>query len=249
MSEEMKRIPLLLALGGAALAVKAAGPPASPTEKPDEYQSLRHRMVDHQLTAPGRDISNPRVLDVMRAIPRHEFVPEESRDRAYADSALPIGHGQTISQPFIVAFMTQALDPRPGDRVLEIGTGSGYQAAVLSPLVHEVRTIEIVPELAARARATLDRLGYDNVHVKSGDGFSGWPEHAPFDAIIVTCAPEDIPQPLVDQLRDGGRLVIPVGPTGGNQNIHLIEKNGDTLTTRKILPVRFVPMTGKSQEE
>jgi protein-L-isoaspartate(D-aspartate) O-methyltransferase len=177
----------------------------------------------------------------MATVARHEFVPAAMRPFAYRDEPLPIGYGQTISQPFVVAFMTERLDPKPTDRVLEIGTGSGYQAAVLSLLVAEVYTIEIVEPLAQRARADLERLGYNNAKVLAGDGYKGWPEHAPFDAIIVTCAPEHIPQPLVDQLKEGGRMAIPVGPPG-LQRLYLLQKRGTGLEQRAVLPVCFVPM-------
>lgn len=215
---------------------------------PDEaaFTAMRHQMVETQLTAPGRDITNPCVLEAMRRVPRHLLVPENLRPSAYEDSPLPIGHGQTISQPFIVAFMTEKLDPQPEDRVLEIGTGSGYQAAVLAELVAEVFTIEIIPELAARAEQDLAELGYKNIHVRVGDGYLGWPEAAPFDAIIVTCAPENIPTPLVDQLREGGRMILPVG--GERQELHLLTKRDGTIQTESVLPVRFVPMTGRARE-
>ena len=213
--------------------------------QPDSYLEQRNTMVERQLRA--RDVDDPRVLEAMRRVPRHELVPRHLRDEAYADHPLPIGHDQTISQPYIVAFMTQVLEPRPGDRVLEIGTGSGYQAAVLAELVAEVYTIEIVAPLGERARSDLERLGYDNVHVRIGDGYAGWPEHAPFDAIIVTCAPEDVPQPLVDQLRDGGRMIIPVGNQRHGQELYLLEKRDGEVVRRAILPVRFVPMTGTAQ--
>ena len=203
-------------------------------------------MIQEQLVGAGRNITNARVLAVMEKVPRHEFVPEEYRDRAYDDRALPIGYDQTISQPYIVAFMTEQLDPKPTDRVLEIGTGSGYQAAVLAQLVAEVYTIEIIEPLAQRAEADLKRLGYTNIHVRAGDGYQGWPEAAPFDAIIVTCAPEKVPQPLVEQLKDGGRMIIPVGPMG-DQELVLLRKQGEQLEKRAVLPVRFVPMTGGAQ--
>lgn len=203
-------------------------------------------MVREQLTGPGRDITNARVLTAMGKVPRHELVPEAQRPLAYEDRPLPIGYGQTISQPYIVAFMTEKLEPRPADRVLEIGTGSGYQAAVLSELVKEVYTIEIIEPLARRAAADLKRLSCTNVHVRAGDGYQGWPETAPFDAIIVTCAPERVPQPLVEQLKDGGRMIIPVGPPG-EQDLVLLRKQAGRLERRTVLPVRFVPMTGETQ--
>jgi protein-L-isoaspartate(D-aspartate) O-methyltransferase len=206
-----------------------------------ELFAQRKTMVEEQLAAPGRDIRNGRVLDAMAAVPRHEFVPKALWKFAYSDDPLPIGYGQTISQPFIVAFMTEQLDPKPTDRVLEIGTGSGYQAAVVSRLVAEVYTIEIIETLAKRAEADLKRLGYNNVKVLAGDGYHGWPEHAPFDAIIVTCAPDHIPQPLVGQLREGGRMIIPVGPSD-NQQLYLLQKLGTKVEQQAILPVRFVPM-------
>ncbi len=203
-------------------------------------------MVADQLQARG--IRNAKVLAAMGRVPRHEFVPAPLRGFAYDDHPLPIGHGQTISQPFVVAFMTEALDPASTDRVLEIGTGSGYQAAVLAELVAKVYTIEIVQPLGERARADLARLKVDNVQVRIGDGYEGWPEHAPFDAIIVTCSPEKVPQPLVDQLRDGGRMIIPVGEARGQQALVLLEKHGTKVVQRAILPVRFVPMTGRAQD-
>jgi protein-L-isoaspartate(D-aspartate) O-methyltransferase len=213
----------------------------------DADAAARQAMVERQLRA--RDIDDPRVLAAMARVPRHEFVPTEIRAQAYRDYPLPIGHDQTISQPYIVAFMTQALRPGPGDRVLEIGTGSGYQAAVLAELVAEVYTVEIVAPLGERARADLGRLGYRNVHVRIGDGYEGWAEHAPFDAIIVTCSPEDVPRPLVDQLREGGRMIIPVGDPRRGQQLYLLQKRGAEVSREAILPVRFVPMTGRAQEE
>lgn len=212
-------------------------------EKDRETTLARQRMLTEQLIGPGRGIADARVLAAMERVPRHEFVPLEERARAYEDQPLPIGHGQTISQPFIVAFMTEQLKPQPTDRVLEIGSGSGYQAAVLAGLVKEVFTIEIVEPLAKRAETDLRRLGYTNVFVKVGDGYQGWPERAPFDAIIVTCAPDQVPQPLVEQLKEGGRMVIPVGPDGGVQELFLLEKQGGEVRRKAVLPVRFVPMT------
>jgi protein-L-isoaspartate(D-aspartate) O-methyltransferase len=205
-------------------------------------------MVRHQLEGIGRDITNQLVLTAMGEVPRHEFVPPQVRADAYQDQPLPIGYGQTISQPYIVALMTQVLEPAATDRVLEIGTGSGYQAAVLSRIVAHVYTIEIVEELARRADADLRRLGFTNVTVRAGDGHRGWPEEAPFDAIIVTWAPDEVPRPLIEQLRDGGRLVIPVGDLATGQDLYLLRKKGDKVERRAILPVRFVPMTGRPVE-
>jgi protein-L-isoaspartate(D-aspartate) O-methyltransferase len=212
----------------------------------DSYAPARRRMVVEQLLGSGRDITNARVLAAMGKVPRHEFVPERLRPLAYQDSALPIGHEQTISQPYVVAFMTERLEPKPTDRVLEIGTGSGYQAAVLAGLVAHVFTVEIIKELAERAAADLKRLGYTNVDVRAGDGYKGWAEVAPFDAIIVTCAPDHVPQPLVEQLKDGGRMIIPVG-SAGDQELILLRKHGGKLERRAVLPVRFVPMKGQTR--
>ena len=198
-------------------------------------------MVDQQIAA--RDIKNPVVLDAMRRVPRHEFVPEPLRGSAYADSPLPIGHDQTISQPYIVAYMTEALELDRSHRVLEIGTGSGYQAAVLGEIAKEVYTIEIVTPLAEGARATLKRLGYGNVHVRTGNGYLGWPEHAPFDRVIVTAAPDDIPPALVEQLKPGGLMAIPVGV--GTQELRILRRTETGMQILRTLPVRFVPMTGK----
>jgi protein-L-isoaspartate(D-aspartate) O-methyltransferase len=210
-----------------------------------DFGAARRRMVEEQLA--GRGIKSHAVLEAMAAVPRHEFVPENVRKFSYADEPLEIGYGQTISQPYIVAFMTEQLDPQPADRILEIGTGSGYQAAILSRLVSEVYTIEIVEPLAKRAASDLKRLGYENVKVLAGDGYKGWPEHAPFDGIIVTCAPDHVPKPLVDQLRDGGRMIVPVGPPG-MQELFLLRKRGTKVEQTAVLPVRFVPMTGKSRQ-
>jgi protein-L-isoaspartate(D-aspartate) O-methyltransferase len=198
-------------------------------------------MVKKQIAARG--ISDKRVLAAMQKVERHRFVAEELRRHAYGDYPLPIEAGQTISQPYIVALMTELADVSAKDTVLEIGTGSGYQAAVLGELAAHVYTIEIVDTLAATARRRLESLGYDNVTVKAGDGYQGWPEHAPFDAIVVTAAPENIPQPLIDQLADGGKLVIPVGTS--SQDLVLVEKKEGKITQRSITPVIFVPMTGE----
>lgn len=207
------------------------------------FAKQREQMVKYQLQAPGRDIRDEAVLRIMSRVPRHEFVPVDVRAEAYADVPLPIGHLQTISQPYIVAFMTEQLQPKPDDRVLEIGTGSGYQAAVLSGLVKEVYTIEIIEALGKQAEKTLKRLGYKNVKVRVGDGYQGWPDAAPFDAIIVTCAPDKVPERLVEQLKEGGRMIIPVGD-GVSQSLYLLEKKQGKVEQQAILPVRFVPMTG-----
>lgn len=206
----------------------------------------REQMVDKEIVAAG--VRDPRVIRAMRTTPRHEFVSLAQRPYAYFDMALPIGESQTISPPFVVAYMTELLQPKPTDKVLEIGTGSGYQAAVLSGLVGEVYTIEIVPSLGRRAARTLTRLKYDNVHAKIGDGFQGWPEHAPFDKIIVTCSPESVPQPLTAQLKEGGRMVIPVGERY-NQTIHLLTKKDGKMVVETLRPTLFVPMTGQAEED
>jgi protein-L-isoaspartate(D-aspartate) O-methyltransferase len=206
--------------------------------------AARQRMVQTAVIDAG--ITNPRVIDALRATPRHEFVPAESLHLAYDDMALPIGDQQTISAPYIVAFMTEAIDPQPTDRVLEIGTGSGYQAAVLSGLVQEVYTIEIVEALGRTAARTLQDLGYANVHVKIGDGFQGWPEHAPFDKIIVTCSPESVPEPLVAQLKEGGLMIIPVGARY-QQVLYLMRKRGGQLESQARQSTLFVPMTGTAE--
>lgn len=191
----------------------------------------------------GRHSFDKRVIDALGRVPRHELVPDDVRSLAYANRALPIGHGQTISQPYIVALMTDLARIEPDHKVLEIGTGSGYQAAVLAELASEVYTIEIVEPLGKQARTDLERLGYDNVHVRIGDGYKGWPEQAPFDAILVTAAPKEVPQALIDQLATGGRMVVPVGPQGANQTLKVLEKDGDgEVSSREVLPVGFVPM-------
>jgi protein-L-isoaspartate(D-aspartate) O-methyltransferase len=209
-------------------------------------------MVQEEIVEGG--VKNERVIDAMRKTPRHEFVPlkdshgQDLRKMAYYDMALPIGEGQTISAPFIVAYMTEAIDPQPADRVLEIGTGSGYQAAVLSPLVKEVYTIEIVEKLGKTATKVLDRLKYNNVHTKIGDGYKGWPDKAPFDKIIVTCSPEKVPDALVAQLKEGGRMVIPVGQRY-QQTMYLLKKVGGKLEQESLKPTLFVPMTGEAEKK
>jgi protein-L-isoaspartate(D-aspartate) O-methyltransferase len=211
-----------------------------------DFAAQRQRMVEQQLKPRG--IKDERVLAAMAKVRREEFVPADQRADAYQDGPLPIGYDQTISQPYIVAFMTEQLRLKPGDRVLEIGSGSGYQAAILAELVADVYTIEIVEPLAKTAEATLQRLGYKNVHLKVGDGYKGWPEEAPFDAIIVTCAPDKVPQPLMGQLKDRGRIVIPVGERFAQQ-LYLLEKQNGQLKESVTLPVRFVPMRREPQKK
>jgi protein-L-isoaspartate(D-aspartate) O-methyltransferase len=210
-----------------------------------DWRQRASAMVDSEIVAAG--VTNERVIQAARDTPRHEFVPANQRQFAYLDMALPIGNAQTISPPFIVAYMTQEIDPQPTDRVLEIGTGSGYQAAILSPLVKEVYTIEIVEPLSRRATRTLNRLEYKNVHTRAGDGFKGWPEAAPFDKIIVTCSPEKVPQPLVDQLREGGLMIVPVGERY-QQNLYLFRKVDGKLESESLRATLFVPMTGEAEE-
>jgi protein-L-isoaspartate(D-aspartate) O-methyltransferase len=208
----------------------------------DPYELERQVMVEQGVIAWG--ISDPAVIEVMGIVPRHEFVPEEFISQAYRNHPLPIGFGQTISQPYIVALMTQALEVNEDDTILEIGTGSGYQAAVMAELANHVYTMEIITPLAERAGSVLDRLGYDNVTVRNADGYFGWQENAPFDAIIVTAAPDHIPQPLVEQLKIGGKLIVPVGPVGGIQTLWLVSRiNEDEVRTQNLGDVRFVPLT------
>lgn len=216
-------------------------------ESKDQYQAARERMVSRQLAV--RDISDERVLDAFRKVPRHAFVPDSSKSSAYGDFPLPIGEGQTISQPYMVALMTQLLELTDTARVFEVGTGSGYQAAILSELAAEVYTIEYLPNLAESAERRLDSLGYKNIHVKAGDGYLGWPEAAPFDAIIITCAPEKLPQPLVEQLKVGGRIVVPVGPQGYAQTLTIYLKTDTGLVTYYEGGCFFVPMRGLIEKE
>ena len=205
------------------------------------FAAARSSMVTEQIVRRG--VSDARVLDALREVPRHLFVPPDMQDHAYDDSPLSIGHGQTISQPYIVALMTELVRPRASDRALEIGTGSGYQAAVLSRVVATVFTIEIVETLARSAEQRLKTLEYRNIVVRAGDGYAGWPEHAPFDIIVVTAAPDHVPPPLVEQLKPGGRMVIPVGPLYEGQDLELIEKDASgQISRRQITPVRFVPL-------
>ncbi|MGB5287355.1 MAG: protein-L-isoaspartate(D-aspartate) O-methyltransferase [Ignavibacteriaceae bacterium] len=207
----------------------------------DEYSKVRKNMVDQQIK--NRGINNQPTLDAMQHVPRHKFVPPDLIERAYDDRPLPIGYGQTISQPYIVAYMTAAIDPKPGQKVLEIGTGSGYQAAVLSEIVNEVYSIEIITELYNSSSKRLKELECNNVSCKNADGYYGWKEFAPFDAIVVTAAAEYIPPPLIEQLKDGGKMIIPVGSPFLNQTLILVEKSAEDITTTSLLPVRFVPFT------
>lgn len=223
----------------AALAACSGG--ADAHQQTQDREAERNRMVDDQLRA--RDIRDERVLRAMREVPRHLFVPEPERQQAYHDTPVPIGHGQTISQPYIVAFMTQALEVAPTHRVLEVGTGSGYQAAVLARLAEQVYSIEIVAPLADRARTTLAELQYRNVEVRSGNGYLGWPEHAPYDRIIVTAAPPEVPAALVEQLKVGGLMAVPVGTY--DQELRILRRTAGGMQTLATLPVRFVPMTGR----
>jgi protein-L-isoaspartate(D-aspartate) O-methyltransferase len=226
-----------------AIVVAAAMSPVCAAQAPQDAGARRNAMVEEQIR--DRGVTDPRVLEAMRKVPRERFVPPEIAFRAYDDGPLPIGLGQTISQPYIVAYMTEALGVTAAHTVLEIGTGSGYQAAVLGELAKQVYTIEIVPELGARATATLKALGYGNVTVRVGDGYAGWPERAPFDRVLVTAAPERIPPPLIDQLAVGGRLVAPVGSQGDTQWITILEKTPQGVVEKRTIPVQFVPFTRK----
>ena len=211
----------------------------------DDHREARKEMVEVTVVREG--ITNRAVIQALLNVPRHEFVPTRLHKEAYVDKALPIGYQQTISPPYIVAYMTESLDPKPTDRILEIGTGSGYQAAVLGEICKEVYSIEIVSQLGRSAAKRLQKLGYENVHTKVGDGYKGWAEHAPFDGIIVTCSPESVPQPLVDQLREGGRMIVPLGERY-QQVFYLFEKVNGRLKPTKLVPTLFVPMTGESED-
>lgn len=209
----------------------------------DAFIKQREEMV--LKTIEKRGVKNKAVLTSMKTVKRHLFVPENAISDAYADRPLPIGYGQTISQPYIVAYMTEVISPKPEYKVLEIGTGSGYQAAVLAEIVKEVYTVEIIPELGHAAAARLEKLGYANVHVNVSDGYFGWPEHGPYDAIIVTAAAEFVPPPLLEQLKEGGKIVIPIGSPFMNQMLMLVERKGEKMTTKNLMPVVFVPFTRK----
>jgi protein-L-isoaspartate(D-aspartate) O-methyltransferase len=250
-NSDMNRMP------GLALAVIWLGVVPGAGASPDDERARERRTMVEDIAADaratetytGRKAFDDRVTAEMGKVPRHSFVPEHRASDAYLNRPLPIGEGQTISQPYIVALSTDLLEPRPGDVVLEVGTGSGYQAAVLAELVRQVYSIEIVVPLRREAARRLRALGYDNVEVKIGDGYQGWPEKGPFDGIVVTAAAPDVPMPLVNQLKPGGRMVIPVGPRFAEQELVLIEKLADgSVTRRTVLPVRFVPMTGEAQQ-
>ncbi len=242
-----KTVALVFGIALMCIDASAAPPPAN------SYEEARMDMLDAVRSSTretaeytGRAALNARVLDAMGRVPRHEFIGEDLRARAYLNTALPITHDQTISQPFIVALMTDFLDPKPTDIILEVGTGSGYQAAVLAELVEHIYSIEIIAALTRSAGEVLQRLGYDNITLRTGDGYAGWPEQAPFDGIIVTAAAQHIPGPLVDQLKPGGKLIIPVESSGGAQQLILVEKDeSGSVRERPILPVRFVPLTGE----
>jgi protein-L-isoaspartate(D-aspartate) O-methyltransferase len=227
-----------------AMLCAACGKEKAMERKPEKFDSLRNEMVENQIIARG--VKDPLVIKAMRTVPRHLFLPKDDISSAYLDEPRPIGEGQTISQPYIVAFMTEQLHLKPGYRVLEIGTGSGYQAAVLAQIADSVFTIEIIPELAEKAKEIINELHYNNVIVFQGDGYKGWPEKAPFDAIIVTAAPPKIPPALLEQLKVGGRMVLPVGEFV--QELVVVSKNENGISMENVLPVRFVPMTGEVQK-
>lgn len=237
----------ILAAGCGPAAVPTISPTVPPTQQ-DRFTQARVNMVEDDIQEAG--IKNKDVLRAMRTVPRHKFVPDEYLDVAYGDHPIPIGYGQAISQPFVVAWMTELLDLKPGEKVLEVGTGSGYQAAILAELGYvEVYSVEIIPELAESAEARMQELGYASVHVKQGDGYFGWPEYAPFDAIIVTAAPDHLPAPLAEQLAEGGRIVIPIGPSGWYQSLWKFVKKDGELKAYNMGGVAFVPFTGPGIEE
>jgi len=234
----------IMVIGANMVSCSPRGGQAHSSEGPD-WTDLRERMVRQQIETRG--VKDSEVLAAMRSVPRHRFVPEDYREASYQDSPLPIGESQTISQPYIVALMSELLEVGPGDKVLEIGTGSGYQAAVLAAMGVEVYTVEIRKRLCERAEVILGELGYDNAHVRCGDGYGGWPEEAPFDGVIVTAAPDRIPEPLIDQLAVGARMVIPLGDF--YQQLMVIRKTDDGVEERSVIPVRFVPMTGEIERQ
>ncbi len=238
-------LPAMVVLGSLLLggwAVAGNGPSAA-----DPTAPARRRMVERHLVERG--IKDPRVLEVFRTVPRHKFLPPESQRMAYDDESIPIGEGQTITPPYDVAMMTEALEPKPTDRIYEVGTGSGYQASILSRLVKDVYSVEIHPPLGKRAAEVIKSLGYTNIHTRIGDGYAGWPEAAPFDAVIVTCAPQLIPAPLVEQLKEGGRMVIPVGDRYKQMVYLKVKRDGKLVDVRELRPTLFVPMTGRALRE
>jgi protein-L-isoaspartate(D-aspartate) O-methyltransferase len=228
-------------------APKGSAPAPKTGPARDPFAAARNRMVERHLIDHG--IKDPRVLEAFRTVPRHLFLPPESHRHAYDDDSIPIGEGQTITPPYDVAFMTEVLQPKPTDKVYEVGTGSGYQSAILSRLVKDVYSVEIHAPLGRRAARVHKELGYTNIHTRIGDGYLGWPEAAPFDAIIVTCAPEQVPPPLVEQLKEGGRMVIPLAKDRFDQTVHLMIKKDGKLIDRALKPTLFVPMTGRAQQE
>lgn len=234
---------IMAAIHATAIMVLMSATGIQMVDSQDEYTAQRARMIREQIKLRG--IRDERVLAAFQEVERHRFVPERYRNAAYGDFPLPIDEGQTISQPYIVAYMTEILNLKKDDRILEIGTGSGYQAAILSRICDTVYTVEIFQTLATKARKLFDELGYNNIMVKAGDGYEGWPEKAPFDAILVTCAPSKVPDPLKNQLAEGGRIIIPVG-VSPYQDLVLLKKKGGRITQNKVLPVRFVPMIGKN---
>jgi protein-L-isoaspartate(D-aspartate) O-methyltransferase len=236
--------PRVRAQAQAASQKPAGGKEAAPSDDP--YAAARMRMVKRHLEERG--IKNPRVLEAFRTVPRHRFLPPDTRRQAYDDESIPIGEGQTITPPYDVAFMTEVLNPKPTDRVYEVGTGSGYQSAILSRLVKAVYSVEIHAPLSERATKVHKDLGYSNIHTRVGDGYEGWPDAAPFDAIIVTCAPQKIPQPLIDQLKEGGRMAIPLGDRF-TQSVYLVIKKDGKLIQTELKPTLFVPMTGRALRE
>jgi protein-L-isoaspartate(D-aspartate) O-methyltransferase len=240
----MRKLCLIILLFSGVWSLWTCKSEVKPESEDNKYTATRKRMVDEQIVA--RNVKDKLVINAMLKVPRQKFVPEKLKDEAYDDNPLPIEEDQTISQPYIVALMTELLQLKGGEKVLEIGTGSGYQAAILAEIAKEVYTIEIIETLANSARERLLKLGYNNITVKYGDGYQGWKEYAPFDGIIVTAAPDHIPQPLIDQLKVGGRMVIPVGSIF--QELKLITKAKEGVIEASIVPVRFVPMTGEAQE-
>ena len=241
-----RAFPSLVACTAVALAIIAGPGLADDKAVPDPTAAARAKMVQQHLVERG--IKDPRVLQAFRDVPRHRFLPLDKRGNAYDDESIPIGEGQTSTPPFDMAFMTQALDPKPTDKIYEVGTGSGYQSAILSQLVKDVYSVEIHKPLSDRATQVLKELGYTNIHTRVGDGYEGWPEAAPFDAIIVTCAPTKVPPPLIEQLKEGGRMVIPIGHRF-DQVVHLMIKKDGKLIDKQLRPTLFVPMTGKAQRE